>query len=166
MCLDVAIVHLFVKQFKASVVIADHKEPRLNVIIGQHIILSVLLFLLPRIVFLTVLDVCSLIEANIDLLIAKLAADYIGLDIHIDLIVSIQLKNVDALLVYPEVCAVVELDHCCVGSVSIGDADGQLIRDDCDIGLQASDEGLSGFFNADLVLFDLVLRPFVKLDPL
>lgn len=166
MRLDVAIVHLFVEQLKARVVIADHEEPGLNVIIGQHILLSVLLFLLPRIVLLAVLNVHSLIEANIDLLIAKLAADYIGLDIHIDLIVSVQLKNVDNFFVYPKVGAVVELDYCCIGSIAVGDADGQLIRNDCDVGLEASYEGLSCFFNADLVSFDLVLSPFVKFDPL
>lgn len=101
MCLDVAIIHLFVEQFEASVIIADHKESRLNVINRQHIIFSIFFFLLSRIVLLAVLDVNSLIEANIQLFIAELTADLIGLDVDIDLIMLIYLKNVDVFIVYP-----------------------------------------------------------------
>ena len=166
MRLEVAAIHLFVEQFKASVVVADHEEPRLNVVIGQHIIFSVLFLLLSGVVRLAVLDVSSLVESNVQLFIAKLTDDLIGLDVYIDIIVAIYLKHVDIFFVYPKVGAVVELNDRRVGAVAVGGADGQLVRDNCDVGLQASDEGLSCFFNTDLASFNLVLSSFVKLDQL
>lgn len=83
-----------------------------------------------------------------------------------DLIMLIDLKNVDIFIVYSQVSTVVELDNRSIGTMAIGDANGQLIRDNCDVGHQTSNERFSCFFNTDLFSFYLILSSFVKLDPL